>query len=264
VAVKDGPTTVCTALVDTNGNWSCTPSLPLGEGPHVLTVTATDPAGNTSPANPSRTVTVDNTPPAMPVIASPAIGTRTDPRPTFSGMAEPGGTVMVKDNGVTLCTAVVDASGHWSCTPVNPLANGPHSITAEVTDPAGNASPTSAVKPIVVDSSIPSNLTPVINSPAIGTLPTYGTVPISGTAAPGASVTIQEGGQPLCTATANAQGQWICNVPLGIGPHTLTAVATNTTSGAVTSQPAFVMLGRGVWEPIIVRNDHYPIVRPIP
>ncbi|RIK37606.1 MAG: hypothetical protein DCC55_23725, partial [Chloroflexi bacterium] len=39
-------TVLCTAVADALGNWQCTSTVPLDEGKHVITVTATDDAGN--------------------------------------------------------------------------------------------------------------------------------------------------------------------------------------------------------------------------
>jgi len=49
---------VGTTTADANGNWSFTPSTPLEDGDYVLTVTATDPAGNVSAPTSPVTFTV--------------------------------------------------------------------------------------------------------------------------------------------------------------------------------------------------------------
>nr|MBA3328086.1 hypothetical protein [Solirubrobacterales bacterium] len=61
--------------------------LPLGDGPHTVEVTATDPATNADPTPATRSFSVDSTPP-KPRIESPAPGqVVTTSRPTFSGVA---------------------------------------------------------------------------------------------------------------------------------------------------------------------------------
>ena len=42
VTVKEGGTTVCTAVVRPNGTWSCEPGTPMTAGPHTVTATQTD------------------------------------------------------------------------------------------------------------------------------------------------------------------------------------------------------------------------------
>ena len=63
--------------------------------------------------------------------------------PTLSGTGKPGSTVNVTEGGQPVCTAVVDVTGHWSCTvSLNP---GGHILVA--TDSDGVAS---APTPIVI------------------------------------------------------------------------------------------------------------------
>ncbi|WP_272496288.1 Ig-like domain-containing protein [Nocardioides sp. B-3] len=63
VTVTEGGVLVCTAVADPSGNWSCTPTTALPVGQHTFTATATDAAGNTSPAD---TVTFTIAAPANP------------------------------------------------------------------------------------------------------------------------------------------------------------------------------------------------------
>src|SRR5205807_6543657 len=58
VTVKEGVTTLGTATTNAAGSWSLTSSS-LSQGSHTITATATDAAGNTSPASAVRTLTVD-------------------------------------------------------------------------------------------------------------------------------------------------------------------------------------------------------------
>jgi hypothetical protein len=51
VTVTEGGTVVCTGVADAAGNWSCTTATPLTQRPHTLAATATDAAGNVSPAD---------------------------------------------------------------------------------------------------------------------------------------------------------------------------------------------------------------------
>ena len=227
VTVKDGATVICTAVVDGAGNWTCMPSTPLSNGPHSLTTTTTDPAGNTGPASAPRSITVDTVAPAVPVVVTPTETFKTnDNTPIVTGTAEPGSTVTVKEGATTLCTAVADATGNWSCT-TSTLSDGPHTVLVNATDPAGNAGP-AATRNFSVDSTAPAG--PGITSPVTQTADS--TPAIGGTAEPGSTMTVKDGATVLCIAVADASGNWSCSpsTALGEGPHTVTAIATDPAS----------------------------------
>ncbi|VDY38792.1 large repetitive protein [Salmonella enterica subsp. arizonae] len=59
-----------TTQVNESGSWSFPVTSNLSEGSHDLTVSATDPAGNTSAVSTPWTIVVDITPPAIPVLTS--------------------------------------------------------------------------------------------------------------------------------------------------------------------------------------------------
>ncbi|WP_457929413.1 Ig-like domain-containing protein [Pseudomonas aeruginosa] len=170
---------------DANGNWSFTPSTPLPDGT-VVNVVARDAAGNSSPP---ASVTVDAVAPATPTV-DPSNGT------TLSGTAEPGATVTLTDgNGNPIGQVTADGSGNWSFTPGTPLPNGTV-VNATATDPSGNASSPASV---TVDAVAPA--TPVLN-------PSNGTT-LSGTAEPGATVTLTDGnGNPIGQVIADGSGNW--------------------------------------------------------
>ncbi|MCC8405626.1 Ig-like domain-containing protein, partial [Paraburkholderia sp. MMS20-SJTN17] len=65
VSVYDNGRLIGTAVADSNGQWSFTPSTNLADGSHSLTATATNPAtGNVSPSSDSWAVTVDTVAPS--------------------------------------------------------------------------------------------------------------------------------------------------------------------------------------------------------
>src|SRR5204862_302971 len=77
----------------------------------------------------------------------------TDTTPTFTGTADLDATVKIFDGATELGTTTSDSvTGNWSFTPSSPLALGSHSITATVTDLAGNeAAAASNALDILVD-----------------------------------------------------------------------------------------------------------------
>ncbi|MEB4997791.1 Ig-like domain-containing protein [Pseudomonas aeruginosa] len=199
---------------DANGNWSFTPSTPLPDGT-VVNVVARDAAGNSSPP---ASVTVDAVAPATPTV-DPSNGT------TLSGTAEPGATVTLTDgNGNPIGQVTADGSGNWTFTPSTPLPNGTM-VNATATDPSGNASSPASV---TVDAVAPA--TPVVN-------PSNGTT-LSGTAEPGATVTLTDGnGNPIGQVTADGSGNWSFTptTPLPNGTvvnATATDASGNTSAGS--------------------------------
>ncbi|HBP5609719.1 TPA: Ig-like domain repeat protein, partial [Pseudomonas aeruginosa] len=199
---------------DGSGNWTFTPSTPLPNGT-VVNATATDPSGNaSSPAS----VTVDAVAPATPVV-NPSNGS------TLSGTAEPGATVTLTDgNGNPIGQVTADGSGNWSFTPGTPLPNGTV-VNATATDASGNTSPGSSV---TVDSVAPA--TPVVN-------PSNGST-LSGTAEPGATVTLTDGsGNPIGQVTADGSGNW------SFTPST--PLADGTVVNATATDPAGNTSGQG-------------------
>ncbi|WP_034037932.1 Ig-like domain-containing protein, partial [Pseudomonas aeruginosa] len=199
---------------DANGNWSFTPSTPLPDGT-VVNVVARDAAGNSSPP---ASVTVDAVAPATPTV-DPSNGT------TLSGTAEPGATVTLTDgNGNPIGQVTADGSGNWTFTPSTPIANGTV-VNVVAQDAAGNSSPGASV---TVDSQAPA--APVVN-------PSNGTT-LSGTAEPGATVTLTDGnGNPIGQVTADGSGNWSFTpgTPLANGT-VVNATASDPTGN--TSAPA--------------------------
>jgi hypothetical protein len=128
-----------------------------GDGDHTLTAVATDPAGNASAASAGFVYTLDTTAPAAASITSvhgdatsPAVGNDATPAIVVSGVVV-GDTVTISEGGTALASKVV-ADGAATVTfnageadaEVVLSNRGEHSLTATATDPAGNASATSA------------------------------------------------------------------------------------------------------------------------
>ncbi|HEH8454928.1 TPA: BapA prefix-like domain-containing protein [Pseudomonas aeruginosa] len=207
---------IAEVTADGSGNWTYTPSTPIANGT-VVNVVAQDAAGNSSPG---ASVTVDSQAPAAPVL-NPSNGT------TLSGTAEPGATVTLTDgNGNPIGQVTADGSGNWSFTPGTPLANGTV-VNATASDPTGN---TSAPASTTVDSVAPA--APVVN-------PSNGVV-ISGTAEPGATVTLTDGsGNPIGQVTADGSGNWTYTPSTPIANGTVVNVVAQDAAGN-SSPPATV------------------------
>ncbi|EBW8644511.1 TPA: BapA prefix-like domain-containing protein [Salmonella enterica] len=213
ISIYDGNTLLGVTSANAGGAWSFTPTTGLNDGTRILTVTATDPAGNVSPATSGFTIVVDTLAPTVPLITSivddvpnntSAIGngqSTNDTQPTLNGTAEANSAVSIFDNGALVATVNANASGNWSWTPTSALGQGSHAYSVSAADAAGNVSAASPSTTIIVDTiapGAPGNL--VIN--ATGNR-------VTGTAEAGSTVTItSETGVVLGTATADGTGSF--------------------------------------------------------
>ncbi len=226
VFVDGGTTPVCTVVADAGGKWSCTGTMPLTDGPHTVKATASD-AVDTSVDSNTNPFTVDTVGPNVPTVVAPANGSITGTKPAVFGTAEPGSTVTVRIDGQVVCVVQATAASNYSCTLTSPLAMGPHTVTAQATDAAGNEGPASVPNSFTVDMRV--NV-PIISVPASGAFVGDSKPTFSGTAEPGAQVSVYVDGSstPVCTVKADDMGKWSCvsTVVLTPGPHVATADAT--------------------------------------
>jgi len=260
VVIYDNGEAIGTVTADENGNWSFTPETALDDGEHAFTVNVTDPAGNTSPATAAGTITIDTTAPAAASEItlsgddqSLSDGASTqDTTPTISGEAEPGSTVVIYDNGTEIGTVTADENGNWSFTPETALTDGEHAFTVNVTDAAGNTSPSTAAGSIIIDTTPPGASDIVITDntgPVSGTITEGGvtddtTPTISGKTEPGSSVVILDNGVAIGTVIADADGNWSFTpeTALDDGEHALTLTITDPSGNNSNSLPAGVIV----------------------
>jgi hypothetical protein len=238
VTVSFDGTVAGTVAVNNSGSWSFTPSTALAEGLHAVTVSAADPAGNTSPTSTSRSFSVDTVAPSAPAVQAPAHGAFVSTTPVISGTAEADSTVTVCFDGTVAGTAVVNGSGSWSFTPSTALAQGLHSVTARSTDAAGNISPASLPRSFTVDTVPPT--VPEVQTPASGAVISTTTPVISGTAEADSTVTVSVNGTVVGTTLANGSGSWSFTLSTALveGPHSVLARATDAAGNTSPSSSA--------------------------
>ena len=160
-------TTVLGSGVATGGAFTITTSA-LSQGSHTLTAKATDAAGNQSGSSTAFHVTIDTAPPAAPSIATVADnvlpvtgtvadnGTSNDTTLTLAGTAEAGSTVTIYDtDGTTVLGSGVATGGAFTIT-TSALSQGSHTLTAKVTDAAGNQSGSSTAFHVTIDTAPPA------------------------------------------------------------------------------------------------------------
>ena len=131
---------VCTVTAEASGAFHCAASAAMAMGPHTITATATDAAGNTSGRAQPVTVVISDTIPGRPTIEKPSNGAEVEGRrPLISGRTDPGTLVQVSLDGQTY-TAQLDGKGLWVLFPPSDLAAGEHHVQAAATDAQQNAS----------------------------------------------------------------------------------------------------------------------------
>jgi uncharacterized protein (TIGR01370 family) len=137
VTILDGTTAIGTALVNANGKWSTSVTLPNQGG---NTITATDSnAGGTGTSN-AITLTLTTPVAGVPTVAiTSGGGTVSQASQTIGGtvdLADAGSTVTILDGTTPIGTAAVDSSGNWS-TGVTLANQGANVLTATDANSAG-------------------------------------------------------------------------------------------------------------------------------
>ncbi|MFY7246789.1 Ig-like domain-containing protein [Enterobacter cloacae complex sp. JNL001] len=234
-----------TAMLDGAGSWSVgVPAADVGalaNGDQTISATVTDKAGNSTSATHAFDVSL-----TAPVIAINTLAVDDVINATEKGQDllisgtsnQPDGTrITVTLNGISYA-ATTDASGNWSVTVpaanVSALGEACYSVTASVTDTAGNSANTS--HSVLVDSALPQvTINAVATDDVINAAEVASGQTLSGKvsgAASGDTVTIGIGGNTY-TATVQDDLSWSVNVPsdvltaIGNGDLTVTASVTN-------------------------------------
>lgn len=212
--VTSGATVSVNGVAASVAGATWTASLPLVDGPHTLTATATNASGS---ANASVNATVDTTPPVV-TITSPANGTA-----TITGMIVVTGTVADASPIASFTVngqAVTLTAGAFSTTV--PLGIGANPITATAIDAAGHSGSASVS---VTRSTAP---TVTIASPANGALTSAASIAVTGAVSGTSPVSVSVNG----VAAVVTGGSYSASVPLSEGANTLVATASNAFGNA--------------------------------
>lgn len=130
-----------TPVTATGASWTANLS-GVAAGSRSITVTATAAGKTESAASAARTIVVDRTAPSAPTITSPAAGTTTDATTSIVFTGEAGGTGKAYV-GATEYAATESPAGTYTATGCA-LTLGANSLTAKITDAAGNESAAAA------------------------------------------------------------------------------------------------------------------------
>ena len=224
---------------DATGAWSFTPT-GLADGAHTIVASQTDSFGNTGTA--SLSFTLDTTAPVVAITS--AGGPTNQAAQTITGtvdIADAGTTVTLLDGTSALGTAVVQPNGSWSI-PVT-LSSGSNSLTAAVSDAAGNTGTSSAV--VFNLSTTGPTLTEALaidtGNSASDHITSNDALSGTGLASTAVHFTI-DGSAIATTVTADATGAWSFT-PSGLadGAHTIVASQTDSFGNTGTASLSFTL-----------------------
>lgn len=240
VEITRGGSPLASTVADEVGQWSVQSD--LADGAHAIVARATHASGTTSEPSATRTFSVDTTAPGAPVISSPIDGaTLADSYVTFTGTAEPGAHLVLRNGGDPIGETSATATGAWAV--AVGMTNGTHEVTATATDAVGNVSAPSTTTAFTVDDTqLPG--APTITAPTEASSVSLAVV--EGTAEPGAMIALREEGALLATASANAAGTWRAVLfDISTGTHSVTASATDPAGnvGASSAPRSFRVVG---------------------
>ncbi|MFZ6724290.1 Ig-like domain-containing protein [Undibacterium sp. MH2W] len=251
ITVKDGNTVLGTAVVAANGTWSLTLTTPLTDGTHNISVTQTDGYGNSSAASTISFTsdTVADSAPTVSITNSSTNGVLNIASLGTTGLinlqisipkdASVGDTLTVVDqagNKVTqVLTAANIATGSVTLTGLftAPASGSTFTVTATLTDLAGNVSTAGSVSEIV-ETTPPATPGAVSITTPNGSVPNGGytnitTPTFSGTGVAGDVVTVKDGNTVLGTTVVAANGTWSLSLtkPLTDGTHNISVTQTD-------------------------------------
>ncbi|MEH3454851.1 Ig-like domain-containing protein [Enterobacter roggenkampii] len=243
-----------TTTVSADGSWTL--NVPaadvaaLTDGSVTVTASVSDKAGN--PASVDHNLTVDVTVPAVTIntiagddVINVAEHSQAHVISGTATGAAAGDKVTVTIGGQTY-TTVLDAAGNWSvgvpASVISGLSDGTVTVTASVTDAAGNTGTGS--HNVTVDTGLPSvSFNAISDDNVLNAVEKGQDLRVSGTSAnlaEGTVVTVTLNGKNY-TATTAADGTWSLTVPaadlagLGQANYTLSATATNGVGNSVSN-----------------------------
>ncbi|MEC0291549.1 Ig-like domain-containing protein [Terribacillus saccharophilus] len=206
VTLPDGSTLDTTT--DADGNW--TVDIPAQETGSVISVTATDEAGNESDAG---TATVTNSDTEAP--AAPEVNPVDSDDTSLSGTAEPNTDVVLTFSDGTTVETRSDADGNWNIE--IPAQEPGTEISVVAIDDAGNQSDPSTVVVINYDSAPPAapEINPITNADTS----------ISGTAEANATIIVTLADGTTAEAIADSEGNWTAEIPAQDPGSEISAIA---------------------------------------
>jgi large repetitive protein len=232
------------ALVAPNGQWSFhfeQTEIAGGERTLDVRVTATDPLGNVTVINDRLVIdTIPHPVSIDPVTANNMVNeAEYNAGFTMTGTTSPNTnvTLVVNAGGTTLTrTFTSDASGQWQQSfPQGTLPSGTYEATATLStvDAAGNTS--SVTRNFAVDTDVSVSFAPeaISGDNIVNAVEAGGSVVMTGTSAPGSSISVSWAGTTRMADSVDANGNWTVTFPAGTasgGTYSTRAIVTATDS----------------------------------
>jgi nucleoid-associated protein YgaU len=245
------------------------------EPPKPKEATASQSEPPLAPVKPTEASQVAQPPPPVPpsfdVVKVGSTGTA-----VIAGRAEPGARVIIRDGDTVIGEVIADRRGEWVLIPAQPLGPGNRLLSVEASNPgtgatvkseetvalsigpaapAGRAGETALAVVLPHDGGggarvlqLPNGATPgKPNSLSMDTAEydTQGRVVLAGRAAPGATVQIYLGNEPLATVTADAAGAWSATSSRAVPAGQLELRLDQLASGGRVAQRVALPFGQG-------------------
>jgi nucleoid-associated protein YgaU len=230
VSVKSGDTKVAAATSDEQGEWSAVLDKPLAAGEHALSLTITSPDGTRALSSQERVrveVGATTKPGAAPETAAPSASSQVE-APSVSPKAEQG----------SLQTAAPPGPAQVEATAVSPKTEPGSAPPMEMQDVAvAEPRATARAVPPGTEASAPVPQAPKLVFKTVdyqdkGT--SAGSVSITGTSDPGATIKVYSGDELIATVRADRDGSWsvVADKTLPTGKHNFRAERIDAATGA--------------------------------
>ncbi|UPK20975.1 FecR domain-containing protein [Bradyrhizobium sp. 131] len=231
-------TQIGTVTVRSGGVWSIAVTL-AGDGDH--SIVALDPNANVTTSG-SVVFTLDTAAPTVAITSTG--GPVNQASQTITGtvdVADAGASVTILDGTTPIGTAIVQGNGSWSTTVS--LNNGSNSLTARVSDAAGNTATSSAVVYTLSTTGPTVTETLTVDTGSSATDHITANPALSGTGLANTVVHLTiDGVLSTTTATTDAQGAWSF-LPSGLadGSHTIVASQTDSFGNTGSASLSFTL-----------------------
>ena len=220
VTVSSGETgESCSIKADISGNWSCDFAIKKADETKALIITSELTGID------KKTAAVNVKLPSLLEVSSPKNNTTVaGTSALMTGKSVPNSTITATVGDQT-CTAIVSATGEWSCTITDLPVGGPQKLIIEMITPIG------LEKSVELTISVPEKPL-VVTSPKQDELILSETITTTGTTDPHALVTVSSDGTgESCSVKADINGDWSCDFAIKKADKTKALIITSKLMG---------------------------------